>query len=71
MPKAENDENIKSLDLPDVETESSNVENETSGVKACDDPRYATFFKMIQFGVPIQAVKLKMDTEGLDPSILE
>ncbi|XP_046417912.1 WASH complex subunit 3 isoform X1 [Neodiprion fabricii] len=35
------------------------------------DPRYAKFFKMLQFGVPAQAVKLKMKQEGLDPLLLD
>lgn len=35
------------------------------------DPQYAKYFKMIHFGVPKPAVKLKMEQEGLDPSMLE
>ncbi|XP_065342649.1 WASH complex subunit 3 [Cloeon dipterum] len=35
------------------------------------DPAYTKFFKMVQFGVPPQAVKLKMQSEGLDPAILD
>ncbi|XP_077287043.1 coiled-coil domain containing 53 [Arctopsyche grandis] len=34
------------------------------------DPKYDKFFKMVQFGVPIAAVKLKMSQEGLDPNAL-
>ncbi|KAG8222279.1 hypothetical protein J437_LFUL003260 [Ladona fulva] len=34
-------------------------------------PRFAKFFRMVQFGVPPQAVKLKMEQEGLDPNYLE
>lgn len=41
------------------------------GVKACDDIRYKKYFKMMQFGVPATAVKLKMDAEGIDPTLLE
>lgn len=44
---------------------------ESTGVKAKDDPRFKKFFKMVQFGVPEPAVKLKMKNEGLDPLILE
>lgn len=51
------------------ENQSSTIN--TSGPKASDDPRYKKFFKMIQFGVPPQAVKLKMLSEGVDASILE
>jgi Subunit CCDC53 of WASH complex len=35
------------------------------------DPNYTKFFKMVQFGVPPQAVKLKMQSEGLNPDFLE
>lgn len=39
--------------------------------KACEDERYKKFFKMVQFGVPANAVKIKMQTEGVDASVLE
>ncbi|KAL1462989.1 hypothetical protein WDU94_014782 [Cyamophila willieti] len=29
------------------------------------------FYKMIQFGVPVQAVKLKMKAEGFDPELIQ
>ncbi|XP_059474879.1 WASH complex subunit 3 [Neocloeon triangulifer] len=55
--------------------EDANVsEAEPQGVAAVlaePDPQYTKFFKMVQFGVPPQAVKLKMISEGLDPNILE
>lgn len=68
------------LDLPEVVH--SDVQQETQsapdaespadkGPKACEDPRFIRFFKMIQFGVPLPAVKQKMETEGLDSSVLE
>lgn len=44
---------------------------ELDGVRVCDDIRYDKYFKMKQFGVPAEAVKLKMAAEGLDPSMLE
>lgn len=40
-------------------------------VSAANDPLYARFFRMIQVGVPVAAVRLKMQAEGYDPSILE
>lgn len=52
----------ESIDVPD---------NIVDGVRACEDARYRKFFKMVQFGVPPPAVKLKMNVEGLDPNILE
>lgn len=42
-----------------------------SGVKACEDVNYRKYFKMLQFGVPAPAVKLKMTNDGRDPNILE
>lgn len=42
-----------------------------AGVKVCEDVRYEKYFKMKQFGVPPEAVKLKMSAEGLDSSLLE
>lgn len=52
-------------------TESLDVPDNTVGVKACEDARYRKFFKMVQFGVPPPAVKLKMNAEGVDPNVLE
>lgn len=47
-------------------------DNQTSnGVKACEDRDYRKYFKMVQFGVPAPAVKLKMANDGRDPDILE
>lgn len=34
-------------------------------------PLYEKYFKMVNFGVPKPAVKIKMAQEGLDPSLLE
>uniref|UniRef100_A0A0L8HPG5 WASH complex subunit 3 n=1 Tax=Octopus bimaculoides TaxID=37653 RepID=A0A0L8HPG5_OCTBM len=35
------------------------------------DPRYMKYFKMLSVGVPEPAVKIKMQQEGLDPSLLD
>lgn len=56
------------------ESDNSEVEpkdEETEVQSAAKDPRYEKYFKMLHFGVPKQAVKLKMVQEGLDTSILE
>lgn len=56
----------------ETQIESSPAEHEQSrGVKACDDTRYRKYFKMLQFGVPAPAVKLKIANEGFDPTVLE
>jgi hypothetical protein len=43
------------------------------GIPAKDHPSYLPFFKMVNVGIPIQAVQLKMGLANptLDPSILE
>lgn len=58
-----------SVDAMPIETSASNTDK--IGVKACNDVRYQKYFKMTQFGVPLQAVKLKMEADGNDSSILE
>lgn len=58
----------------DVEVQVENIpdkQDNTSGVKASDDTRYRKYFKMLQFGVPAPAVKLKMANEGFDQNVLE
>ncbi|XP_076765860.1 coiled-coil domain containing 53 [Xylocopa sonorina] len=45
------------------------VQTEEQSAKA--DPRYEKYLKMVHFGVPKEAVKLKMKQEGLDPSVLD
>lgn len=44
---------------------------EQTGVKASEDPRFAKFFKFVKIGAKAAAVKLQMQTEGVDPTILE
>lgn len=61
-----NENEIQIENKPDVQDT-----NEITGVKACDDTRYRKYFKMLQFGVPAPAVKLKMANEGLDSNILK
>lgn len=56
------------LELP---VEKLSADNKSQNLTAIDNPHFAKFFKMLQFGVPIQAVKNKMEIEGLDPNILD
>ncbi|XP_077864541.1 WASH complex subunit 3-like [Saccoglossus kowalevskii] len=35
------------------------------------DPRYATYFKMLNIGIHPQAVKQKMSVDGVDPNLLD
>ena len=36
-----------------------------------DDDRYKRFFKMMGMGVPPHVLKLKVESEGLDPAVLD
>ncbi|XP_044255730.1 WASH complex subunit 3 [Tribolium madens] len=65
----ENDSN-EDLNLPPVKDEEEQSEKIVEP-DLTSDPRYQRFFKMLQFGVPPAAVKLKMQSEGIDPSILD
>lgn len=56
---------------PQMEIGHPQTEPKEEIVSAANDPVYARFFRMIQVGVPVQAVHLKMQAEGYDPSILE
>jgi len=58
------------VDEPD-NNEIKSKDEEKEVYSAAKDPRYERYFKMLHFGVPKQAVKLKMEQEGLDASILE
>ncbi|KAL3677954.1 hypothetical protein R1sor_020910 [Riccia sorocarpa] len=40
-------------------------------LKVKDDPQYAKFFRMLQVGVPLPAVKIQMNLEGLNSSVLD
>lgn len=35
-----------------------------------EDPRLVKFYKMLKVGVPLEAVKIKMMSENVDPSLL-
>lgn len=47
------------------------ADNSIKGIKITEHDSYKKFFKMLQVGVPAQAIKMKMQVEGLDPNILE
>nr|CDJ83681.1 Protein of unknown function DUF2360 domain containing protein [Haemonchus contortus] len=57
---------------PEPSTElviAANTPSNTLLVK--DDPAFAKYFKMLKLGVVEPAVKLKMQSEGVDPSLLD
>lgn len=51
-----------------IEEEVQNIQEESPGIER---PEYDRFVKMVQVGVPLQAVKLKVSLEGLDPNVLD
>ncbi len=61
------------------ESSSQQEGHEEEGIKAeqhtkqslREDPTYAKYFKMMYVGVPVQAIKQKMMSEGIDPAILD
>uniref|UniRef100_A0A1B6KWC5 WASH complex subunit 3 n=1 Tax=Graphocephala atropunctata TaxID=36148 RepID=A0A1B6KWC5_9HEMI len=55
----------------DQGVENQSAESESGTPPAAKDPELARFFKMVQFGVPVPAVKLKMKQEGFDPDLLD
>ncbi|OXU30129.1 hypothetical protein TSAR_006878 [Trichomalopsis sarcophagae] len=59
------------IDEPDNEVPIEPKVEETETQPISSDPQYAKYFKMVHFGVPKQAVKLKMQQEGLDSSMLD
>lgn len=58
-------------EVPVIESPEIEEIPEIVGVKACEDARYRKYFKMMQFGVQMAAVKIKVSAEGFDPTILE
>ncbi|XP_043581046.1 WASH complex subunit 3 [Bombus pyrosoma] len=62
MPKIDEPDNSKADESEDTQAEKQPVNK---------DLRYEKYLKMVHFGVPKEAVKLKMQQEGLDSSILD
>lgn len=53
------------------EKEAEPEPDQTTPTSARQNPELAKYFKMVQLGVPAQAVKLKMQCEGFDPNLLD
>lgn len=65
---AEETETKTPAETPEVEPQ---IVEPPPGVRVSEDVRYKKFFKMLQVGVPAPAVKQKMQSEGLQPQLLE
>ncbi|KAM7354308.1 coiled-coil domain containing 53 [Cochliomyia hominivorax] len=55
----------------EVSNEQLDYVKDLKGIKVSEHETYKKFFKMLQVGVPAQAIKMKMQVEGLDPNILD
>ncbi|XP_045768949.1 WASH complex subunit 3 [Maniola jurtina] len=70
-PEDKNDSNSNEQDKDNKATEPNEElvpQLETAIGPTAAKPEYERFIKMVQVGVPIDAVKLKISLEGLDPS---
>lgn len=64
-------EDIKDLPKEEITQAETSVENVEVVESKPVRPEYDRFVKMVQVGVPLQAVKLKVSLEGLDPNVLD
>lgn len=59
------------IELYDSKTKLGMNDKEESMVPANEHPKYAKYFKMLKVGTPKEAVKMKMEQEGLDPAVID
>lgn len=64
-------QDAKEVNEPETQTDNLQTVSKEEMTTVANDPRYARFLRMIQFRIPVEAVRLQMQAEGLDPSILE
>uniref|UniRef100_A0A0K0CU65 WASH_WAHD domain-containing protein n=1 Tax=Angiostrongylus cantonensis TaxID=6313 RepID=A0A0K0CU65_ANGCA len=57
--------------VPSVKNKSESHEPTKCVVLVKDDPAFTKYFRMLKLGVVEAAVKLKMQSEGVDPSLLD
>lgn len=69
--KQEEPQTVSKIDEPDNVKEEEPKDIQIDKQPISKDPRYENYFKMIRIGVPKGAVKLKMEQEGLDTSVLD
>jgi WASH complex subunit CCDC53 len=43
----------------------------TGGVANKDNPKYAKYFKLLSMGMPLEHIKLKAQSDGIDPSVFD
>lgn len=61
------DEKETTQNRTEPNNEQTTVKNEPVTESILIKPEYERFIKMVQVGVPLDAVKLKISLEGLDP----
>lgn len=62
---------VSKIDEPDNVKESKPKSNEPETEHVERDPRYEKYFRRIHFGVPKEAVRLQIQQDGLDPTVLD
>ena len=65
------DENISLQNIEIEENENEKDPGVNEALKVKDAPELQPFFKMLRMGVPLEAVKLKMSRENLNPNLLD
>lgn len=63
---------VKSSATQEVKAEKKeNIAHTESRITWKQHPKYAMFFRQVEVGVPVEAVKAKMSISGFDPSVME
>lgn len=58
-------------EMPSESSENKTIEPDTEKKQDPENPELIKYRKMVQVGVPVDAVKIKMQIEGLDPTLLD
>lgn len=66
---SKHNEEVKIPEPPAVEQKT--VETNANMTKISESALYRKYFKMLRVGIPLPAVKIKMNSEGLDPNLLD
>ncbi|KAB7494698.1 WASH complex subunit CCDC53 [Armadillidium nasatum] len=69
--KSGSKERLNVITEDEVDKKSQEAKNNILTIPISSHPDFAPYFKMVNFGVPKEAVKLKMSSVGLDPSLLD
>lgn len=67
LPEADNSTQPEGQDVVDEVPEAP----QPSTKPISEDPRFSQYFRMLRMGVPDPAIRMKMSSEGVDPSLLE